>query len=765
MKKSVALLLLLGLLAAPALYAQNAAPGTPAPPASPSNQVDIKRLKAGDDFVTLNFTNIDIGALVKVMSELTRRNFILDERVAGKITIMTPTKISPDEAYQVFLSALDIKGFTAVEDGKVTRIIPAANARQSGLKVLEDGSLSGQGYVTKLIRLTFVNPQEIVRTITPLISRDGAVIAYPTTNSIIVTDSVSNLRKIESLIHALDVAAPEGKGRINVYYLKNANAEEVAKLMQALVSRLPVPPPGGAAAAPAGPATILEGTVTITADKATNSLIIVGTPADYETMKDVIQKLDVRRRQVYVEVAIIEMSLSKLRNLGFEFLAVPQEIQSGPGAPVTGFGGTNFGTIGNLVASGPAALSQVSGLAVGAIKGSFTYNGQTFLNVGALLHALQTDGDVNVLSTPNILTLDNQKAEIMVGQNVPFITGQTQNAITGGQTLFNTVNRQDVGIKLTLTPQIASDDNVRLEVNQEISDVVASTLTNPAGPTTTKRSASTTIVVKDGQTMVIGGLIQDNVTSSTSKVPFLGDIPLIGWLFKSKTTSVDKTNLMIFITPYIVKNEGEANDLTKRKNDYLEDFRKEYDIEKKGVESVIQPRTTGTAEQPAVIISPVPSSEKPAGRLKPGAVVTAPTATAPTVEKPAGESGSGVVSTTTGSAPGPAGEKPAPELKSGPATTPAKAAPSEGKPASESKSPVRESGETKGAGPKSAPTGTVENKMPLPDWWPAPEEKKKSETSPGSAPSSVTEQGETNAGLKSAPANTTFVAPAGGEMQ
>ncbi len=244
-------------------------------------------------------------------------------------------------------------------------------------------------------------------------------------------------------------------------------------------------------------------------------------------------------------------------------------------------GGTNFGNIGPAIAGGPAAFAQINGLAVGAIKGTFTFKGQQFLSVGALLHALQTDSDVNVLSTPNILTMDNQKAEIMVGQNVPFITGQTQNAVTGSQTLFNSVNRQDVGIKLSLTPQIASDDNVRLDVNQEISDVIASTSANAAGPTTSKRSASTTVVVKDRQTMVIGGLIRDNVTSSESKVPFLGDIPLLGWLFKTKTTTIDKANLMIFITPYIIKSEGEGTDLTTRTNEKLEDFRKEYHIEKK----------------------------------------------------------------------------------------------------------------------------------------------------------------------------------------
>ncbi|MFZ0283183.1 MAG: hypothetical protein WAL29_16150, partial [Bacteroidales bacterium] len=290
------------------------------------------------------------------------------------------------------------------------------------------------------------------------------------------------------------------------------------------------------------------------------------------------------------------------------------EIQAGPDAPTTPLGGTNFGTIGNLVASGPQAFSSVSGLAVGAIKGTFTYNNQTFLNVGGLLHALQTDGNVNVLSTPNILTMDNQKAEIMVGQNIPFVTGQSQTAATGGQ-LFSQIDRKDVGISLKITPQITSDDNVRLEVYQEISDVINTPglNANVVGPSTSKRSASTTVVVKDRQTMVIGGLIRDNLTTTTSKVPLLGDIPIIGWLFKSKTTNVDKANLMIFITPYIIKNEIEGAEITKRKGDAIEKFRDENRIEKKEVGELIETRkpaspTSGVEQQP---VPPAPAITAP----------------------------------------------------------------------------------------------------------------------------------------------------------
>jgi len=608
-KRTLALLCA-GLLNVSAAGAQSAAP--PPPPAS-----DAPRIKSGDDFITLNFANIDIAALVKVMSEFTRRNFILDDKVAGKVTLMTPTKISPDEAYQVFLSALEIKGFTAVEDGRIIRIVPTAAARQSGLRVLQDGDMKGEGYVTKLIRMSYVNPQEIVRTLGPLITKDGNLIAYPATNSLIVTDSVSAIRKIERLIHALDVPTPTGKGKINVYYLKHANAEDIAKVMQALVSRLPVPPAGGAAQQTTGPATILEGAVTITADKLTNSLIIVASPIDYEIMKDVILKLDIRRRQVYVEAAIIEMGLSKSNELGFEFQGTNRTNLENSNQ-TTVIGGTNFGNIAPAT-TGPAAFANFNGLAVGAVKGTFKFNGVEYLNIGALLRALQTDTDVNVLSTPNILTSDNQKAEIMVGENIPFITGQSQSAVTGGNAVLTSVERKDVGITLKITPQITSEDNVRLEVYQEISNVIQTAGLNPntVGPSTSKRSATTTVVVKDRDTMVIGGLIRDNVTASESKVPLLGDIPLLGWLFKYRTSKVEKVNLMIFITPYIINSEQDAEAITKRKGDAIEQFREEHRMQKKDLGGLIETKKPGA--EPKEVVTPAPA--------EPPAVTTAPSST------------------------------------------------------------------------------------------------------------------------------------------
>jgi type II secretory pathway component GspD/PulD (secretin) len=249
----------------------------------------------------------------------------------------------------------------------------------------------------------------------------------------------------------------------------------------------------------------------------------------------------------------------------------------------------------------------------------------------------------------------------MVGENVPFPTGQIQSAATGGN-IQTQINRQDVGIKLELTPQITSDDNVRLEIKQEISDVTVTPGINPniLGPTTSKRAADTTVVVKDRQTVVIGGLIRDNVTSTTSKVPLLGDIPILGWLFKYKTSKTEKTNLMIFITPYVIKNENDAYDITKAKGEGLEKFRKEYGIEKKSFQPTMLTPTESkeltkggrTDEQPALESAPTATA----------GISSAPSGSAPSAPSNEG----GMTGTPSGAAPAPPGAQP---LETGPTGT------------------------------------------------------------------------------------------------
>ncbi len=438
--------------------------------------------------ITLDFNNVDLPVFVKFISELIRKNFIIDEKVKGKITIFSPAKITVDEAYNVFLSVLELKGFTALPVGKVIQILPS----------------------------TEVPPQRSV----------------------------------------------------HVYYLENANAEEILKVLSGLVVRPPTPTPVRTGVRGPGE---FEGPIQLFADKSTNSLIIMASPRDYDALKEVIQKLDVKRRQVYVEAVIMEIGVNKLREIGVEIQAPLQTDSSGlienTFQPA---GGTNFGGIGTFATSGPVGLT---GLAIGVVKGTFKFGKETFLNVGALLRALQNDTDVNVLSTPQILTTDNQKAEIIVGENRPFPTGQSQ---TVGGNVLTTIERKDVGITLRLTPQIMEDDRVRLDLYQEISTVSESESTTVAGtfigPTTNKRSANTSIIVKDRQTVVVGGLIRDNITKGEKKVPFLGDIPILGWLFKVQTKRTEKTNLLIFLTPYIVKESTETAQIRENKSQEMKDF-------------------------------------------------------------------------------------------------------------------------------------------------------------------------------------------------
>jgi len=549
-------------------------PAAPKEKEPPVKRSDVKEITKEGDYITINFNNIELQAFTKFISDLTKKNFIIDDKVQGKVTIVSPTRISKEEAYQVFLSVLEVKGFTAVETDNVIKIIPSREVKQSGVKVIsdKDRDIRGEGFVTKIFHLSYVSPAELTKTITPLISKDGNIISYAPTNALIVTDSYSNIKKLTDIINILDVEPPKGKGKINVFYLKNASAEEVAKVLTGIVSKVPVGQQGGAPATGIRSVSFESG-VLVTPDKATNSLVIIASPEDYETLKSVISQLDIKRRQVYVEAAIMEISLDKQRDLGIEFRSVEKLNDN----RVTSFGGSNFGGIG-AATTGPEAFANILGLAVGIVKGTFSYGGVEYLNIGALVRALQSESDVNILSTPNILTTDNQKAEIMVGENVPFITGKSQ--VTG--TTLTTIERKDIGITLRLTPQISSDDHVTLEIYQEISALSDAPGFDPSvvGPITTKRAATTTVVVKNAQTVAIAGLIRDNKSTIEHRVPFLGDIPLLGWLFKFQTKKSEKTNLMVFLTPHIIKESEDADIILKEKKEKMEEFKKEHGIEK-----------------------------------------------------------------------------------------------------------------------------------------------------------------------------------------
>jgi general secretion pathway protein D len=396
------------------------------------------------------------------------------------------------------------------------------------------------------------------------------------TNSLIVIATSGELSSLRELIAKLDVPEPEAGGTIHVVYLENADAEEMATTLNALAAGSGRAAPSKGKGASAQATAQFESGVKITAHKPTNSLVIIATKNDVMTLQRVIDKLDIPRRQVFVEALILEVSLDKSREFGLTG-HFGSTIMGGDGLAL---GATGVGTLTML--ENPAGVVG-SGLTAAIVGKPVTLEGDnyslTLPAVGALLKAAQNDSGINILSNPHLLTSDNEEATIVIGENVPFITGQS--TTTGGNVMTQ-IERKDVGITLTITPQINESDYIKLSISQEISNVSASSSglvdVNQQGLITRKRSAKTTVVVGDRQTVVIGGLIQDSISESETKVPILGDIPILGWLFRSTTKQSSKTNLVILITPYIVKNDEDILRYSLKKEDLLMQFRRRYGV-------------------------------------------------------------------------------------------------------------------------------------------------------------------------------------------
>jgi len=608
--------------------------------------------------VVLNFNEVDIATMVKFISDLTGRNFILDERVKGKISVYSPSKLSTKEAYNVFVSVMELKGFAVVQSGRVAKIVPSANAKQSGIKLLPQGMRApiNDNYIAQVIKLENITAQEAMTFLQPMVSKDGQLSVFDPGNLILVVDSSLNIRKLQGIIDIidteqtregveviylknasaettatvirqwltgseskssgqpgtltsvspsglgtvladqrlnallvfggqkiknavrdmaakLDVAPPEAISKVNVYYLENTDATEMAKVLEGVIKGIsaqaqsattgqgtsataaaPQTSPFGsgkttvtgqetsATAAASQTSSFESGKVTVTADKTSNSLVIMASAADYNNLVRVIKKLDRRSKQVFVQALIAEVSLDKSRELGAQLGVLGGGIL-GKYLTVAGL----YDPLDTLTTLSTAVTSASSALSSSSITASS-------VNVTAVMKAMEKHDLVNILSTPNLLTADNKEAEIVVGENVPFSTGTTVTS----STTTTSVERKDVGIKLKITPQISEGDYVRLKIEQEIS-AVKSDKGDAVDLVLTTRTAKTSVVVKDKETVVIGGLIQDSEEDVIDKVPFLGDIPGLGWFFKTKTKTRKKTNLLILLTPTIIK---EGADLT-----------------------------------------------------------------------------------------------------------------------------------------------------------------------------------------------------------
>lgn len=600
----------------------------------------------------INLKDADISALVSEMAEITGKNFVVDPRVKGTVTVVSSKALNSRELYELFQSVLSINGFAAVPSGPVVKIMPDANARQSGVRVDLGGVSAGEQLVTRVIVLEQANANELLAALRPMMPQFAHMAAVPGANALVISDRANNADSMEAIIRELDSgqlddaieiipvvnskaadlltvlesvetgaaaakAAPTtGRVRIvvdersnrlivrgdralrdrvralvrsldeapevsmdtvRVFRLQFANARQVAEVLRGVLAtgeqrsststttNVSSSAEGstGTGRSGGGATTITVGSASLIADESQNALIVRATSAQISQVESVLKELDVRRAQVLIQAAIVEVSGDNAAQLGVQWAA---------GDPSRGVGIINFNNAGasiaNLAIAATTGRFDQAGIGNGAAIGLGTSRTDSDGNrtfYGALIQALNSVTDANLLSTPSIMTLDNQEAKIVVGQNVPFITGSTATVGSGVTNPFTTIERQDVGITLKVTPTLSGGGTILLAVEQEVSSVVPSAEgVNSADLITNKRSIKTTILADDGQTIVLGGLVQDDVTKSVSKVPLLGDIPGLGVLFRSTSDSRIKRNLLVFLQPTVIRDTQSANALTQR---------------------------------------------------------------------------------------------------------------------------------------------------------------------------------------------------------
>ncbi|ATH12010.1 type II secretion system protein GspD [Delftia acidovorans] len=662
--------------------------------------------------VTLNFSGADIEAVSRAIGAITNRNVVVDPRVKGQITLLTDRPVPPATAYQQFLAALRLQGFTIVESAGLYKVIPEADAKLQASEVAVGASRSSAGsqIVTQIFKLNYENAANLVPVLRPLISPNNTINVNPGNNSLVITDYADNLQRISRIVATMDVsnatdveiiplrhavatdmvalvsrlieggtASPGGltvtagganipgqsdnafktslmaeprsnsivlraanparlaqvrsliarldqpamngggdQGNIHVVYLKNADAVALAATLRAAIGAQATaagtasgqpgaggttPQGGGMSSIPtsqpvvsrdsSGTASMGMGSSSglgssggggalgvaqqpstggmIQADPSTNSLIITAPPPVYRQLRAVIDKLDGRRAQVLIESLIVEIKDNRLAQFGIQW----QAMLSNNGR-VIGTLGTNSNVAGanilnllGLVKDGGLDGSAITGDTLSSLRGTnlgFTQRVNGKDTLGFLANFLQNSGDANILSTPNLMTLDNEEARIIVGQNVPMVTGSYASNSTGGTVNpFTTVERKDVGLMLRVRPQINENGTVKLAVFQEVSSVDESTRKDTNGLTTNKRSIESNVLVEDGNIVVLGGLIDDNYSQAEDRVPLLGDIPVVGNLFRNTNRKRNKTNLMVFLRPVVMRDATATNQVSSER--------------------------------------------------------------------------------------------------------------------------------------------------------------------------------------------------------
>ena len=577
--------------------------------------------------VTLNFRDMDIKAFIDIISKETGKTFVVDPRVKGKITVVSSEPMDDNQIYDVFLSILSVHGFTAIPTGSIIKVIPdnLAKSQSSPVLPVDKSAVTGNSLVTQIVEIKHISAAQLIPLLRPLIRQQGHLVAYPTNNTLLIYDNVNNVNRLLKIIRRIDQPNDED---IEVLVLEHATAIEVARIisnlgrqqntktqttniiadnrtnsvlisgdkatrlrLRTLVTHLdtPVKNEGNTKviylryAQAKDLVGILKGVsssmdeavkdksateqnqTNIQADENTNSLIITATPKILQNIKMVIRQLDIRRAQVLVEAVIAEVSTDMVRELGVQWWLYGDK-------GTRPIGTANFDNAGGKIsdlASASYQGSNIPNIGIGSSLGIGKFGDSGLLNFGLLLQALDSDTDSNVLSTPSLLTLDNQEAEIVVGQNVPFVTGQYNNtgATNNIGNPFQTIQREDVGIKLKVKPQINEGNSVKLDIEQEVSSISPSS--SASDIVTNKRNIKTTVIVEDGNMIVLGGLIDEELQKTTKKVPWLGDMPFIGWLFRSESSKRVKRNLMVFLRPVIVRDAMTENSISSEKYSYM----------------------------------------------------------------------------------------------------------------------------------------------------------------------------------------------------
>lgn len=616
---------------------------------------------AEEMLITLDFQNVELVDMISTISELTGKNFLFDETVRGKVSILSPQPVSLDEAYRLFLTVLRVRGFTVVPAGQVNKIVTLASAREETLPFTAQRGLGDQ-HVTRILELRHLDAPVAVETILrPLMPKTSYVVAHQATNTIVITDTAENIERLNRLLNTLDKSwdresveilplqyaeaadtaalamqileggggataagraarQPQSGGKrvagqiipfertntlalqgepafiaqakeliaqldvdvitsfsgVHVYYLEHAEAVPLAETINQIVA--------GAARAPSAPRAAegqqtadLFKDVKVTADKPTNSLIINASQDELRNVMSLIGQLDIKRKQVFVEALIMDLSMGAVLELGTALqgavdLGNDSIISIGSGMPLGGP---------SIVDPATSVLTRaVEGILLGGLFNPISYSvggvDFTIPAISALINLSQKDDNVNVLSAPRLLTSDNEEAEIIVGENVPIITSRS--STTGGENIISAIERQDAALILRFTPQITAGGLVRMKIHQEISGVkeVGGVGTEDnVGPTLTKTLLRNSIVARDGETVVLGGLFRNQITKNITKVPLLGDIPVLGWLFKSTSDREEKRSLLIFITPRVIGDADDLSSVTRSSQEEIRLFRSE----------------------------------------------------------------------------------------------------------------------------------------------------------------------------------------------